>query len=174
MASEVKSQAISGVPAGRETLIETVYPSIASAGIGRLIGSICTSLPIRIAGVPLSCLLFALPLTPLALVGYFLIKVTGPKYIVTNRSVRSEQAIGQKRLSQTSLNDIAEVAVDVQPGQAFYHAGDVLLLNAQGNVLATLPGVSRPERLRRVILEARESRVRNDASLKAIQSRATA
>ena len=43
----------------------TEFPSVAASGIGRLIGQIMDSIPIRIFGVKLSYLLFGLPLAPL-------------------------------------------------------------------------------------------------------------
>lgn len=171
MPTEVKTQPISGVAAGYESQIETVYPSIAAASIGRLIGSLCDSIPLRIGGVKLSCLLFGLPLMPFALAGYFLQKAAGERYTLTNRSVSAHSAIGQRRLRHAALADVADVAVDVKAGQPFYHAGDLQLLNARGDLLLTLPGVPRPERFRSAILEARDARVMNDASLKTIQAR---
>src|SRR5690606_5275770 len=100
-------------------------------------------------------------------------KVTGQRYVVTNRLVKVQNAIGHKLNQQVALSDVNDIAIDVQPGQAFYHAGNLLLLNAKGDVLLTLPGVTRPERLRRVILATREARVRSDASLRSIQARAS-
>jgi hypothetical protein len=174
MAAEVKSQAIFGVAAGQESQLETVYPSIAASGIGRLIGSVCDSIPLRIGGVKLSYLLFGLPMAPFALIGYFVLKATGEKYSVTNRSVLASSALGSRLLRKVSLTDVADVAVEVLPGQSFYHAGDVHLLSAKGEPLLTLAGVGRPERFRRVILDARDARLENDSALKVIQARASA
>ena len=61
-----KPQAISGVSAGYESIIETLYPSIAASGIGRAIGRAMDSIPLRIWGVPLSYLLFGPLLAPFA------------------------------------------------------------------------------------------------------------
>ena len=54
-------QAISGVSAGVENVVMTVYPSIAATGIGRLLGCLYESIPSRICGIKLSNLLFTLP-----------------------------------------------------------------------------------------------------------------
>lgn len=172
MPTEVKSQPISGVNAGAESLLESSCPSVAASPIGRLIGSLMDSLPISMGGIKLSHVLFAPIAIPLGLTGYVLYKLTGDRYEVTNRSVRLRKLIGGQLRKQVSLSDVADVVVHVEPGQAFHKAGDVYLLNAKGDTLLTLPGVVRPERLQHVILEARDARVRNDASLKAIQARA--
>lgn len=171
MSIEVKPQPISGVSAGSESLLETSCPSIASSPIGRLLGQICDSIPLRIGGVKLSHLLFALPLAPFALIGYAVVRGTGNRYEVTNRSVRIRKLVGGTLLRQVALTDFADVAIEVLPGQEFYHAGDLHLVDGKGADVLVLPGVSRPERLRQVILKARTARIQSDASLKTIQAR---
>ncbi|MBX3440576.1 MAG: hypothetical protein KF861_24005 [Planctomycetaceae bacterium] len=167
----VKPQAVSGVSAGRETMIETVYPSIAASGIGKAIGMVCDSIPLRIAGVKLSYLLFGPLMVPFALIGYTIFKLADNRYVVTNRSVRVLSSLGDKMKTQVSLSDIDQILVNVQPGQAFYHAGDLILLKANGDELLKLPGVPRPARLRQVILDARQARLLSDASLATINKR---
>jgi hypothetical protein len=167
----VKPQAIAGVSAGVESELESVYPSIAATSLGRLIGVICDSIPLRIAGVKLSALLFALPLAPLALLPYFFMKLFGQRYLVTNRAVRIASTLGVRLFREIPLGEIDNIAVDVQAGQAFYHAGDLVLLNAGGGVIATLGGVTRPYRLRQIILDAREARRHSDTSLATINLR---
>ncbi|MCA9028630.1 MAG: hypothetical protein KDA86_25715 [Planctomycetaceae bacterium] len=164
-------QAISGVSAGRETVMETVYPSISASGLGRLIGSICDSIPVRIAGVKLSYLLFGLPLAPLALAGYAVFKLFGDRYVISNRTVKIFSAIGETLKGQANIADIDNVAIDVKSGQGFYHAGDLVLLKANGDELLRLPAVVRPERFRHVILEAREARLLSDSTLATIDAR---
>ncbi|MFV0445537.1 MAG: hypothetical protein ACK5Q5_18305 [Planctomycetaceae bacterium] len=171
MPTEVKSQPISGVAAGQESLLESVYPSMSSSFIGRLIGSLCDSIPIKIAGIQLSHVLFAPLAIPFALVGYFMSKIVGDRYEITNRSVRVRKIMGGQLLRQVALMDLADVLIDQQAGQAFYKAADLQVVNAKGDVLLTLPAVVRPERLRHVILEARQARLQADASLKTIQAR---
>lgn len=172
--TELKSQPISGVAAGIESLLETSYPSVAASPIGRFIGSLMDSLPLQCGGIQLSHLLFAPLAIPLGLAGYFSYKLFGDKYEVTNRSVRVRQLIGGRLRQQVPLADVADVLVEQQPGQAFHHAADLHLVNAKGDALLSLPGVVRPDRLRHVILEARDARLQNDASLKTIQNRAKA
>jgi hypothetical protein len=168
---EAPPQPIAGVSIRQERVIEVVHPSVAAVAPGRLIGRIMDSMPARVFGQRLSNLLFGLPLAPLGLIGYLLLKVTGQRYIVTNRSVSIAKALNDLSLKQVPLKDIAEIAIDVLPGQEFHHAGDLVLLNAKGDTVLRLAGVCRPDRFRHVILEARDARMSSDESLAAIGKR---
>lgn len=167
----MKPQAIAGVSAGVDREIETIYPSVAATSVGRLIGAICDSIPLRIGGVKLSAILFALPLAPLALLPYGWLKVFGQRYVLTNRSIRVVSALGTRLFREVPLSEIDNIAIDVRGGQAFYHAGDLVLLKANGDAIATLEGVTRPDRLRQIILDSREARLQSDSSLATINAR---
>ena len=167
----MKPQAIAGVSAGAEREIETVYPSIAAGGIGRLIGSLCDSVPIRIGGVKLSALLFGLPTAPLALALYAFSKLFGRRYVLTNRSLKLLSSVGETLFRQVALAEIDNIAVDVLGGQRFYHAGNLILLKSNGDEITTLEGVNRPERFRQIILDARDARLQSDASLAVLEAR---
>jgi hypothetical protein len=171
MTTAVRPQAISGVSAGQETIIESVFPSIAASGLGRLIGRICDSIPIRINGIKLSYLLFAPLLAPLGAIGYLKFKVFDPQYVLTNRTLQVRSSLGNRLISQATLSDIDNIAIEVLPGQEFFKAGDLEVLNSRGDVILRLPGVPRPERFRQVVLDAREARSQNDAALKTIMAR---
>lgn len=171
MATATASQPISGVSAGRETVIEEVYPSICASGLGRALGQLMDCVPVSIGGIRLSHALFAPIAAPLGVVGYLQFKVTGVAYVLTNQSVVKRASLGQRLLGSTPLAEIASIEIQVLPGQEFYHAGDLLLLNANGDVLLHLEGIPRPERFRQVILDAREARLLNDQSLEVIRSR---
>jgi hypothetical protein len=162
---------IAGVTPNRETLIEEVWPSIAATGPGRLIGQICNSIPVKINGVRISQILFALPLGAIGAPMYLLTKITGQRYSLTNRTVQVRSSIGDRLYKQIKLEDIADIAVVVLPGQEFHNAADLEIKNERGDVIMKLPGVVRPQRFRQVILDAREARVRNDASLATINAR---
>jgi hypothetical protein len=171
MSTEVKSQPISGVAAGQESLLESVYPSISTSAIGRAIGSLCDSIPINICGIQVSHVLFAPLAIPFALAGYAMTKLTGNRYEVTNRSVRIRKILGGQLLKQVALTDFADVAIEQQAGQAFYKAADLHLMTAKGDSLLSLPAVVRPDRLQQLILKARQARLQADSSLKTIQAR---
>jgi len=166
-----KPAAISGVSAISEATILTTYPSIASTGIGRLLGRLYDSIPLKICGIKLSHLLFVLPTAPIAALLYFVLKATGYRYVLTNRSVQKWAALGSRRESQVSLTDIDQVVVHEEPGQAFFRAADLYLLNKAGDRLMVLEGVPYPAILRQTILEARDARLQVTASLEAIRSR---
>ena len=144
MAPATATQAISGVSAGREAMIETVYPSISASGLGRFVGSVCDSIDVSINGVKLSALIFGLPLAPLALTGYALSKLFGEKYVLTNRTVQVRAAFGSRLYDQASLSDVDNVAITTQPGQEFFHAGDLELINDRDEVVLSLAGSRAP------------------------------
>lgn len=171
MVAATVPQPISGVSAGRETIIEDVFPSIAASGLGRFLGQLMNCMPLSLNGIRLSQVLFAPIAAPLGLIGYLKFKVTDSVYVLTNRSVLKRAALGQRLLQSVPLSEIDNIEIRVSPGQEFYQAGDLLLLNAAGDTLMHLPGVPRPERFRQVILDAREARIRSDRSLDVIRAR---
>ena len=166
----VRPPAIVGVCPNQEATLETVFPSVCSTGFGRLIGQLMESIPFSIGGIKLSHVLFGIPAGLIIVPGYLLMKM-GSFYVLTNRSVQIRKMQGTILESSCPLADVIDVAVDIQPGQQFYTAGDLSLLNARGDVLLRLPGVVRPDRFRRAILESRDSRRQNDESLKTISAR---
>lgn len=171
MVTAAAPQAISGVSAEKEAVIEDVYPSLAASGLGRFIGQLMNCIPVSIIGIKLSQILFAPIAAPLALLGYLKFKVLDPIYILTNRSVKKRSPLGPRLHGQVALADIADITIRVRPGQEFYHAGDLELYSSRDELLMTLPGVPRPGRFRQIILDAREARLRSDASLNVIRGR---
>ncbi len=169
--STLATQPICGVSSTSETEIRSRYPSIAATGLGRLIGSLCESIPTKIWGVKLSYLIFALPLAPLGTLVYVLQKLTGVKYTLTNWSVQVWSVIGVQQHRGVALTDIAEIELTIQPGQEFYHAGDLTLVDAKGDVLLTISGIGRPDVFRENILKARQARVATQESLATIAAR---
>lgn len=169
--ASLATQPICGVSSTTETEVRSRYPSIAATGPGRLIGTICESIPVRIWGIKLSHLLFALPLAPLGVLIYILQKITGVKYTLTNRSVQVWSVIGVRQLQSVALTDIEDIELTISPGQEFYHAGDLTLVGAKGEVLLTIRGILRPQIFRENILKAREARRLTEESQAAISAR---
>ena len=169
--STIRPQAISGVRAGTENVITSWFPSIASTWIGRMLGSLYTLIPFRINGVPLSYLLFCLPTAPLGAAGFLLLKVAGEKYVLTSHHLQVWHSLGIRMMRQVALEDVAEILVERHPGQAFYKAGNLVLLGADGSVLVEMAGISSPEVARQTLLEARDARGLVQASLHAIGAR---
>jgi len=170
----IRPQPISGVSVDRETIMMTVYPSVAATAVGRLLGSLYDSIPVRVFGMRLSRLLFPLPTAPVALLIYLLQKIAGVRYVLTNRSLQVWKSLGSTLIREVSLSDVAEIDIHQLPGQEFYRAGDLVMLSAGGDPLLTLGGIPQPDVFRRTILEARDAGRQVAASLAAIQARQSA
>ncbi len=162
---------ISGVCTTQETPLMTVYPSIACMALGRGLGRLYECLPLKITGIKLSHWLFPLPTSPGAIKLYFFLKLFGERYTLTNRSVQIWKSLGSRMLKQVPLADIADVAIAQDPGQVFYRAADLQLLNAAGEIVLKLEGVPNPEEFRDTILEARDARRQTDAARATIEAR---
>lgn len=164
--SNLKSQAIAGVAAGSETQLMTKWPSIAALGLGRFLGQLMASVPIRF--------LLALPVgAPVGVLLYFVQKVTGERFTITNKSVQRWTGLGGRMIQRIELSDIVHIEVRQQSGQAFYNASDLLLLNAKGDVAMRLEGLPHAEIFRENITKARESFLRVQESLNTIKARHT-
>lgn len=166
-----------------ETLIMFVYPSIGADGPGRLIGRGLKALPLpfvnhaslgaSIVGLvllPLTIVLFALGALA-GLVWYFVQKVFGNRYVLTNRSVQIWSSLVKRLVNEVPLTQIGTIAVEQRKGQAFYHAADLVIQDAGSNEVLTLEGVPRAEVFRQTILKARDARVQVAEALKAITAR---
>jgi hypothetical protein len=169
--SPEKPQAISGVSAGVENVVMAVWPSICATGGGRALGRLLDSIPLKINGIKLSYLLFGIPAMLAALPMYFLRKLVGERYVLTNQAIERWKALGARRLGRVSLDDIETVAIVRQPGQAFYHAADLQLRDKSRKRLMVLAGVPRADVFRQTILKARDARRQVAASLAVIQAR---
>jgi hypothetical protein len=165
-----KPTAIAGVSASTETTVMEVFPSIACTGLGQGMGSVFESVPVRICGIKLSHV-FALLLSPVAALVYLLLKVSGERYVLTNRSLQTWSGLGTRRISQVPLEDIEDITVTQEPGQVFYRAGDIYLIGKTGQTLAKLGGIPYAPIFRQTILEARDARRQVVASLDTIRKR---
>lgn len=171
-------QAIAGVVPSdmEEAPVMTVWPSNAAYALGRLHGrwySIKFGFYIFTLG-NLMCLLSI----PGAIALYFwrLLPWVGKRYTLTNRRVieyRSEIRREPNRIlgiplplrfhcsvvsKAVELDHFDTIDIEVQPGQEWYHAGDLVF--RQGNVeIFRLDGVSRPEAFRHSCLKSREAYV---------------
>jgi hypothetical protein len=176
---EARPQAISGVSAGTEAEITTAYPSLAATGLGQTIGRVCDAVPLKTNGVPWWRLCIAVLFWPvvvpialtLALFLYAVTKMTGKRYVLTNRNLQVRQMIGVRLNGQAALADIKDIEIRELPGQHYYNAADLVVLGADGKTILRLDGVQRPVVFRQTILEARDARQQVADSLKTIQSR---
>ena len=151
-----RPQPISGVtPAEtKEVMVMTVWPSVAALAPGRALGR---ALAIKWPDVYIFRLgnLLALLAIPIALPLYFLkiLPFIGTRYLLTNRRVVVLRGIVGKEEKFVDLDRFDTIEIVVQPGQEWYHAGDLVF--KQGNVETfRLEGVSRPETFRATCLKS--------------------
>jgi membrane protein YdbS with pleckstrin-like domain len=150
-------QAISGVsPASvKETTVMTVWPSNAMYAAGRLLGR---AYAIDFPGIYIFRLgnLLALLSIPVALVLFFMriAPWIGQRYTITNRRVVVYKGLLIEEERSVALDRFDAIDVVVQPGQAWYEAGD-LVFRLGNTETFRLPGVSRPESFRAACLKAR-------------------
>lgn len=166
-----KPPAIAGLSAGKQNLIMAVYPSIAATAIGKALGRLYESLPTRVCGIKMSHWLFPLPTSIIAVQVFLHLKIFGEVYALTNRSVQIRKSLGNRLLREVPLTDIDQVVIRQEPGQEFYPAADIYLLNKAGDTLMSLPGVLRADVFRQSILEARSARMLVSSSLATINAR---
>ncbi|MCA8998508.1 MAG: PH domain-containing protein [Planctomycetaceae bacterium] len=167
------AQPIAGVSTSRESELEAVYPSVAATLLGSIVGgflgaaSAVPLLPLRL----LVMVVVGAAMAPLGLLAYGLQKVFGNVYAVTNRSVQVRKSLTKTQVQQVALSEIENIRIQTSGSYHFFRAGDLVLENAQGNDLLTIPGIPYPERLRQIIFDARDARLLADASLSTIQGR---
>src|SRR5688572_9936760 len=125
----MRSQPIAGVvPAEiRETTVMTVWPSVAKFGLGRALGSLFA---IRWPDVYIFRLgnLIALLSIPIALVLFFMriAPWIGTRYRLTNCRVIVERGLKSVEDKAVDLDRFDAIDIVVQPGQAWYYAGDLV------------------------------------------------
>jgi hypothetical protein len=152
---------ISGVvPAEfRETTVMTVWPSVAMYPLGRAMG---TMFAIRWPDVYFFRLgnLIALLSIPIALVLFFMriAPVIGTRYRLTNRRIIVERGLTSVLDKAVDLDRFDTINIEVQPGQAWYEAGDLIF--KLGNVETfRLTGVSRPATFRATCMKSHMAHV---------------
>jgi hypothetical protein len=134
-------QPIAGVSSRSESVVMTEHPSIGAWWPGQVLGSLYECIPLQVCGLTISHLLFALPTAPIAVGLYFLQKVTGEYFVLTNRSVQIWAVRSGRRISSVDLSQVEDVTVTQAPGQKFFKAGDILLRRASGEIIQRLRGV---------------------------------
>lgn len=164
-------QAISGVSASLEAVVMTEYPSLASTGIGQLLGKVYESISFRPFGLAKLSYVFALLTAPIGLPLYFLQKAFGERYILTNRHVQVWTARRTRMLSSVALADIAGVELEQHPGQVFYNACDIRLKSGSGETILTLKGVKDAGAFRNAITCTMDSRRMVQESMARIAAR---
>lgn len=159
-AVQVGQHPVSGVvpPSVSEATVMTVWPSVASTGLGQALGRLYR---IREGVGPLSIGRLALLATvPLGLALYLSMRLPWAirRYRLTNRRVMIERGVNAKVEQYVDLDRFDAIDVVVGPGQEWYAAGDLVFRRGAIETLR-LPGVSRPESFRRTCLETRQAYV---------------
>lgn len=166
-----RAPAIAGVSPDTEAIVMTVFPSVACTWFGQVLGQLYESIPLRIGGVKLSNLLFVLPTAPAPAFIYLWLKVSGERYVLTNRALQRWRSYGNSRAASVNLSDIDQVVVHQEPGQVFYKAADIYILDKGGNRLMVLSGVPYATIFRQTILEARDAQQQVNSALETIRAR---
>jgi hypothetical protein len=165
-------QAIPGVapPQLQEVTVMTVWPSLSATGFGRFWGWLfAMDYGPRIFGVPLTLgRLFALSSIPFMLALYFLMRLPrfpfvliGIKnpwcwhYRLTNRRLVVDNPFGDE-IKSTSLDRFDAIDVVVEPGQAWFKAGDLVFRQGAMETFR-IAAVPRPETFRQTCLKSRMS-----------------
>lgn len=160
-----------------ERPIHIIYPSIASLRLGRALGILYESVPIRIGRIRLSHLLFPLPTAPLAAALYMALKAGGKLHYVTTRRLYTARAlkklpVGEMPLGEIPLDDIGRIDILHTLGHRFFRAGDLVIRDHQGLERMRLEGVAQPEMVRQTIFDARNALMQTEAAQRVIAARA--
>jgi hypothetical protein len=153
-------QAIAGVapPELSEVTVMTVWPSVASIGLGRFLGRMMAiSTGFWIFSIGRLMALLAIPLGPML---YFSLRApfNVHRYRLTNRRVGIMVGINPEFTRFVDLDRFDKIEIQVAPGQEWYNAGDLVFRRGDIETFR-LPGVSRPEAFRQTCLKARMSYV---------------
>lgn len=132
----------------------TVWPTLGAHPLGRLLG--------RLYGIDIGPGMFtlgkliALLSIPIALPLFFLMvnPLTSRRYTLTNRRVLIQRGSRIRDERWVELGRFDSIEVVVQPGQAWYPAGDLIFRNGAIETFR-LEGVSRPETFKRTCIKAR-------------------
>ena len=89
----------------------TEHPSIAAGMLGQALGRIYEVIPVQFCGLTISHLLFVLPTAPLAVGLYFLQRIVGEYFVLTNRSVQIWTARSGRRVSTVDLSQVEGIDV---------------------------------------------------------------
>ena len=164
-------QPIAGVSPRSESVVRTEHPSIAAGMPGQALGTLYECVPMRIFGLTISHLLFALPTAPLAVGLYVLQRLAGEYFVLTNRSLQIWAARSGRRVSSVDLSQVAETEVTQAPGQRFFKAGDILVRNASGEIIQRLRGVPDASSFCNAIQRTVESRRLVKSAMATIEAR---
>ena len=149
----------------------TEHPSIAAGILGQALGRLYDCIPVRICGLTVSHLLFVLPTAPVAVGLYFLQRIAGEYFVLTNRSVQIWTARSGRRVSTVDLSQVGKIEVTQAAGQKFFKAGDVLLRTNSGEIIERLRGIPDAPSFCNAIRRTAESRTMVQSAMETIEAR---
>jgi hypothetical protein len=139
-----------------EVTAMTVWPSIGSLALGRVIGRLCASR----TGFGIFTLgnFWALATIPLSLTLYCWLRMPYlcHRYTLTNRRIMICKGLAPRDEKWLELDEFNSCEVEVLPGQAWLRSGDVVFSHGEIESLR-LSGVPRPNVFRNVCLNAQRS-----------------
>jgi hypothetical protein len=139
-----------------EVTAMTVWPSIGSHPLGRLIGRLCANR----AGVGIFTLgnFWALANIPLGLVLYFWLRMPYlcKRYTLTNRRIIVCKGYAPRDEKWVELDEFDSCEIEILPGHEWLRAGD-LVFHHGGIESLRLAGVTRPNVFRQVCLSAQHA-----------------
>ena len=154
-------QPIAGVTPSElaEVTCKVVWPTVGATRAGRLVGRLAAvelgwgefftlGKLLAVATIPLSLTVFCWQLLPYVC----------RRYVLTNRRIIVRKGLLPVDQRWIGLDEFDSVDVEVLPGQAWLHAGD-LIFRRGGLEVLRLAGVPRPEILREVCMAARTALV---------------
>jgi len=154
-------QAIAGVTPSEvaEVTCKVVWPTIGATCAGRWVG--------RLAAVRLGIgefftlgKLLALATIPVSLTVFFwqLMPYFCRRYALTNRRIIIRKGLSAVDAQWIGLDEFDAIEIEVLPGQAWLHSGDLIFRRGNLEVLR-LASVARPEVVRQVFLTAQNAHV---------------
>jgi hypothetical protein len=167
----------------RERTVTVVWPSISAGPWGQWLGRVYGNrLGVRIGGVPLSfgwlMVIVTAPLAgllymarkaprwPLVFVGS--VNTAGVRYRLTMQRLLVENPFEKDAapVAELPLDQFDAVNADVQPGQEWYHAGDVVF-SLNGKERLRLPGVPRPDPFMQTVIKTQQAAAINRPAVSA-------
>ena len=162
----MSTSAIAGVPAGdRETNVMTVWPSVSTFGLGRILGQLYS---IRLGFYVFKIgNLLALLTCPIGAVMYLLrvAPFIGTRYVITDERIVVKRGLSGVDERSVNLDRFNDVQIDVRPGQAWFVAGDLIFRMGDTETFR-LEAVPNPESFRQTCLKSQRAYVGVKAAIK--------
>ena len=134
----------------------TIWPTIGAHPLGRLVGRLCAS-KIGLGEFFTLGKVLTLVTIPLSLAVFFwqLMPYICRRYTLSNRRIIIRAGLQPLDAKWVDLDGFDSITVEVLPGQAWLHSGE-LIFKRGGSKVLHLSGVSRPDVFRQVCLDAQK------------------